>query len=265
MPSHDRCCMLRNVVSGRNASESLRALRLYVRYAGRRFPNYRLYQSFVRGMHGIEIGGPSKLFRSRLPLYPVIDRLDAVNFAHRTIWEGDLKAGRRFRYYGERTGRQRIADATDLSPLASGSYDFVLSSNCLEHVANPLKALAEWRRVLRERGALVLVLPNQVYNFDHCRPVTAFRHLLDDLHRDVDETDLTHLDEILALHDLSLDPPAGTLESFKARSLDNFKNRALHHHVFDLPLIKQVLLHSGFEVLHCGAAHKDLFALATRR
>jgi SAM-dependent methyltransferase len=216
-------------------------------------------------MHGIEIGGPSKLFRSRLPLYPVIDRLDAVNFAHRTIWEGDLKAGRRFRYYGERTGRQRIADATDLSPLASGSYDFVLSSNCLEHVANPLKALAEWRRVLRERGALVLVLPNQVYNFDHCRPVTAFRHLLDDLHRDVDETDLTHLDEILALHDLSLDPPAGTLESFKARSLDNFKNRALHHHVFDLPLIKQVLLHSGFEVLHCGAAHKDLFALATRR
>ncbi|MGO8856268.1 MAG: class I SAM-dependent methyltransferase [Steroidobacteraceae bacterium] len=248
-----------------SAFDYLRALRLYLRYTGRRFPKYRLYQSVVRGRHGIEIGGPSKLFRSRLPLYPVINHLDGVNFSHRTIWEGDCKSGRHFRYYGERMGQQFIADATDLSPLASESYDFVLSSNCLEHVANPLKALAEWRRVLRQGGALVLVLPNQVTNFDHRRPVTAFSHLLDDLHRDVDEADLTHLDEILALHDLSLDPPAGTLENFKARSLENFKNRALHHHVFDLPLIDQVLLHAGFEVLNCGAAHKDLFALATRR
>ncbi len=60
---------------------------------------------------------------------------------------------------------------------------------------------------------------------------------------------MTHLNEILELHDLSMDPPAGTLEQFKARSLKNLENRALHHHVFDIDLLTEMFAYFNVDVL----------------
>jgi len=52
---------------------------------------------------------------------------------------------------------------------------------------------------------MLLILPDKRFTFDHKRAVTTFNDLIDDFVRDIDETDLTHLDEILSLHDLSMD------------------------------------------------------------
>jgi SAM-dependent methyltransferase len=227
-----------------------------------RLPVKKMYRPLVEGMRGIEVGGPSTVFRTALPLYRFVGQLDGVNFATDTIWEGHLDSATPFAYSASGTGRQYIADATDLHEVPTATYDFLLSSNCLEHVANPIKALVEWRRVLRPRGTLVLVLPNQKSNFDHRRPVTAMDHLLDDFAKNTAEDDLTHLDEILALHDLSMDPPAGNLAQFRERSLQNFENRTLHHHVFDMPLIAQMLDYLEFEMLDATTTRTDFFALA---
>jgi hypothetical protein len=61
-----------------------------------------------------------------------------------------------------------------------------------------------------------------------------------------------------------MDPPAGDLEHFKERSLKNFQNRTLHHHVFDVPLIEQVLDHVGLEIVDMTTTKTDFFALATK-
>lgn len=236
----------------------------FLKYAQWRLP-FRQYRSFVENKHGVEVGGPSAVFRTVLPVYEFVGRLDGVNFSTDTIWEGRLESGENFNYYKNRTGHQFIADATDLSDIASESRDFLLSSNCLEHVANPLKALSEWKRVIKPGGALILVLPNKDSNFDHRRPCTTFEHLLDDFNGDVGEDDLTHLEEILALHDLPMDPPAGDLEHFRQRSLKNFENRTLHHHVFDVPLIEKVLDHVGFEILDVTTTRTDFFALGRKK
>ncbi|MCV7442343.1 class I SAM-dependent methyltransferase [Mycobacterium paraense] len=236
----------------------------FLKYAQWRLP-FRQYRSFVENKHGVEVGGPSALFRTVLPVYEFVGRLDGVNFSTDTIWEGRLESGENFNYYKNRTGHQFIADATDLSDIASESRDFLLSSNCLEHVANPLKALTEWKRVIKPGGALILVLPNKDSNFDHRRPFTTFEHLLDDFNGDVGEDDLTHLEEILALHDLPMDPPAGDLEHFRQRSLKNFENRTLHHHVFDVPLIERMLDHVGFEILDVTTTRTDFFALSRKK
>lgn len=143
-------------------------------------------------------------------------------------------------FYLKRKHKQFVSDGTDLSNLEDGTYDFVISSNCLEHIANPLKALNEWLRILKPDGHILIVVPNSITNFDHARPVTTIEHLLDDYKNGPDERDLTHLVEILKLHDLSMDKPAGTLENFKQRSLDNFNNRALHHHVFYMDLLTSI-------------------------
>jgi len=229
-----------------------------------RIPDSEVYLRHVAGKQGIEIGGPSVLFKTTLPLYQRVGSLDGVNFSNQTTWEGTLVPGTTFRYFGDRLGQQFIADATDLAQLKDATYDFVLSSNCLEHVANPIKALTEWRRILKPNSALILVLPNKDSNFDHRRPITSFEHLLEDFNNEISEKDLTHLNEILSLHDLSMDPPAGSLENFKMRSLDNYRNRTLHHHVFDLDLMRLMLQHVGFEVIQTSRTARDFFALGTR-
>lgn len=234
------------------------------RLAKRSHPEATLFVAKVQGRSGVEIGGPSSLFRLDLPLYAAVKDLDGVNFSNQTLWEGTLHSGQTFIFRQGSMGRQYIADATDLSDIPAGYYDFVLSSNCLEHVANPLRALAEWRRVLKPGGTMVLAVPRKEGNFDHRRSVTAFNHILDDFKGNVGEDDLTHLDEILSLHDLSLDPEAGGFDAFRARSLDNLHNRALHHHVFDLELARETVAFSGFEVMHGVSTAKDHVVLACK-
>jgi SAM-dependent methyltransferase len=235
-----------------------------VKYSPFRLPIRQKYRSFVENKYGIEIGGPSALFKTVLPLYQFVGGLDGVNFSTDTVWEGSIEAGNNFKYYYKRSGHQFIADATDLSEIATARYDFLLSSNCLEHVANPIKALTEWKRLIKDDGVLILVLPNKESNFDHRRPFTKFEHLEEDFTRDVGEDDLTHLDEILALHDLPMDAPAGDPDQFRERSLKNFHNRTLHHHVFDVQLIEQLLDYVRFEILDMTTTKSDFFALAKK-
>jgi SAM-dependent methyltransferase len=118
----------------------------------------------------------------------------------------------------------------------------------LEHSANPLKALREWLRLLKPGGTLFLVLPHREGTFDHRRPVTPLRHLVEDFEQQMGEDDLTHLPEILQLHDLRRDPEAGGFETFKARSERNRENRGLHHHVFDTRRVVELLDHVGVQI-----------------
>jgi len=234
---------------------------LALRYGWKQLPTAKLYLECFRGATGIEIGGPSLFFQYIVPLYPVVTKLDGVNFSSQTMWEGKIQKGEHFNYYKDKVGFQFISEASDLSEIKTGSYQFLISSNCLEHVANPLKALQEWIRVVSPGGYLFLVLPKKSSNFDHRRPITLFEHLLDDYQNNTSEHDLTHLDEILALHDLTRDQAAGSQENFKKRSLENFSNRGLHHHVFDLPLIEQMFKHFGVSMIQSDTTETDYVAL----
>lgn len=222
----------------------------------------------TRARTGLEIGGPSTLFGTEgaLPVYTQVLRIDNVNFATETAWEHGLRDGGAFQFSPKRApGTQFLREATALTGLPDSSYDFVLSSHCLEHVANPLAALKEWFRITRPGGWLVLALPDPRRTFDHRRPVTTFEHLLEDYEHGTREDDLTHLDEILALHDLHRDLAAGSLDQFRARSMQNEKNRCLHHHVFDLSLIRTILAETGWLVLQTEKARPlHLLALAQK-
>ena len=206
----------------------------------------------VRDQKGLEIGGPSRVFRKRgiLPVYSQAACVDNVNFARHTAWETDLQAGGTFEFCpGQRPGRQFICEASALQGMADASYDFVLSSHCLEHLANPLAALREWRRVTKDGGHLVLILPDPEHTFDHRRPVTTLAHLQKDFANSNGENDRTHIPEVLSLHDLRRDPKAGTARDFQARTLSNADNRCMHHHVFDLQLMREALQETHWRVM----------------
>jgi len=134
-----------------------------------------------------------------------------------------------------------VVDAAAIRSLPSDTYDFVLSSHNIEHLANPIAAMGEWLRVLRDGSYLVLVVPHKDGTFDHRRPITALSHLIEDYDACTAEDDTTHLAEILDLHDLTKDPSVSSLAEFREIAIRNATERRLHHHVFDTRLVMQLL------------------------
>ena len=210
------------------------------------------YRTRLHSKRALEIGGPSPMlaFDGQIPIYDVLGSLDNILYSSSTIWAGEVHEGNTFLYHhGKEPGTQIICDATDLRPIKDASYECVLACHCLEHIANPLHALAEWRRVLKDDGLLLLVLPHKDGTFDWRRPATPLPHMIEDYENAVGEEDLTHLPEILELHDLSKDKEAGTKEEFRERCLANHINRAMHHHVFDTMTALVTVNHAAFKVV----------------
>jgi SAM-dependent methyltransferase len=205
-------------------------------------------RAHLQGKSGLEFGGPSSIFSTNhlIPVYDIVSAIDTCNFAQRTIWT----AGHDQLRFGSRLGRQVIAEACDVSEIADGSYDFVAASHVLEHMANPLRALQEWRRILKPSGTILVVVPHKDGTFDHRRPFTTLDHIKADFESNVTEADLTHLNEILELHDLELDPPAGSPGQFRDRCLQNLSKRAMHHHVFSPELLIEMFSFLGMKVLN---------------
>lgn len=213
---------------------------------------FSLIKGLIAEKRGLEIGGPTRLFKrwNWLPIYRAVGNLDNCNFSNSTRWEGNIQGGLTYNFDRKHCpGRQYILEITDLNAISSETYDFVLSSHVLEHTSNPLKALIETKRVLKNDGALILVLPHKDAFFDHKRPVTTMNHLLEDFSNGVSEADLTHLPEILAYHDLDRDPLAADCKTFRNRSALNAENRCLHQHVFDTLLTTKIVDWLGMEIL----------------
>ena len=118
-----------------------------------RAQSFSQWRGLFAGKRGLEIGGPSRTFENGrdLPVYPILAELDNCLFAASTVWVPETRQGRNFRFdAGRRLGYQHVCDGTELREVSAGQYECVLSCHSLEHIANPLKALKEWSRVLME-------------------------------------------------------------------------------------------------------------------
>lgn len=216
----------------------------------------------LAGATALEPGGPSALFErdGPLPVYPLLAALDTLDYSERTLWSqaGDELA--------VRPRARLIGEARRIGGVADGAYDALLGSHVLEHIADPLGALAEWQRVVRPAGHVLLVLPHREGTFDHRRPITSLEHLRTDRDRGVGEDDLTHLPEVLELHDLARDPGAPSREVFERRCRENAATRAMHHHVFDSRAAVAMCREAGLEVLGLRPRRPhDIFCLCRVR
>lgn len=231
-----------------------------------RIKEYNNIKDYFDNKNGMEIGGPSKAFSSDgyIPVYDIMETLDGVNFSETTVWTGNINTDKGYTINGKTVGKLYITDATDLNQINNETYDFILSCNNIEHIANPIKAMEQWIQKLKKNGVLVIIAPRKNVNFDHRRKTTKFAHLLEDYNNNIAEDDLTHFDEILELHDLSKDRPAGTFEQFRERSLKNYENRCLHHHVFDIKILEQMCVHFDLTIILMKKEKRDYTIVAKK-
>jgi SAM-dependent methyltransferase len=193
---------------------------------------------------GVEIGGPSSTGNI---IYMNATCMDNVIFSKDTVWSNHTDE---YYYYYNKKGKVIINDAVNITHVANECYDFVFSSHSLEHIANPLKAVNVWLRIIKNGGYISIIVPEKSVCFDHKRNYSQFTTLLSQYEKNVGEDDLSTLPEILMNHDLSMDPPAGNLETFTIRSLNNFNNRCLHHYVYNDELLQKICSYFKCEFIY---------------
>lgn len=133
-----------------------------------KFPESKIAHQWLDGLKGIEIGGSSHN-PFAIPGCINVD-CEATN-GHKD---------REVELCGERLPIDVIADGDDL-PFADSSYDFVINSHVIEHMPDPIRAIEEWIRVVRDNGFILFVVPTRDMNPDDRKyPYTTVDHLIDD-------------------------------------------------------------------------------------
>lgn len=124
----------------------------------RRIKDSNFIRKYFTG-NGLDIGGkpdPLSLYRELFPLV-------------KSIQTWDLEDG----------------DGQTLSTVGDNMFDFVHSSHCLEHLVDPTEAIANWLRVVREGGYVIVTVPDEdlyeqgyfpsIFNRDHKWTFTIYK------------------------------------------------------------------------------------------
>lgn len=129
-------------------------------------------------------------------------------------------------------------DTEGLSQLESSSFDGLVASHVIEHVANPLEVLAEFSRVLRVGGRLLLVVPDRSRTFDAVRTPTPFSVPLTKYRAGVTEVDEASIREFCeAIYNQPPIHPREVREWYNPRLLDAarfalHRRRSIHVHAW---------------------------------
>ena len=150
------------------------------------------------------------------------------------------------KFFEEENKVDYLLDATNLKFAKDNSIDFIVSSHLLEHISNPIKAILEWKRVLRNKGIIYLAVPNKKYTFDHKRNRTTLNHLIDDFKNNTPPEDTTYIEEFIQNYDE--DMGVQNREELRSFIQENIQTN-IHHHVWIGKDLKELFNYLGLEIL----------------
>jgi SAM-dependent methyltransferase len=129
------------------------------------YPESALAHRYLDGLKGLEIGaGAANPFG--------LDTLSVDFVPHYLEPSGPT--------HGVRPGVKLDAIACgDILPFKDACFDFVVTSHVIEHFFDPIRALKEWRRVVRPGGYLFVIVPHKERTFDKARPRTPLAELIE--------------------------------------------------------------------------------------
>ena len=120
-----------------------------------------------------------------------------------------------------------LDDAETLATVAPASFDFLVSAHVVEHMRNPIRALVNWLRTVRDGGLVYLIVPDKRRTFDKLRVRTTLEHMVLDYEQPSIERDFEHyLDYALFVHHAMTDQAIP--EATRLRDT----NFSIHFHVF---------------------------------
>jgi ubiquinone/menaquinone biosynthesis C-methylase UbiE len=133
-----------------------------------------------------------------------------------------------------------VANAETLTMIKDHSLDFVIACHLLEHIPDPIAAIAEWLRVLKDGGILYLAVPNRCCNeYDFQRTSVALDHVIKDFEvKDRDKKE-EHWHEFVRVVE-GIRPEDPQFEPV-LRQEYRAKDSRIHMHTFDAALLEGIL------------------------
>jgi SAM-dependent methyltransferase len=120
-----------------------------------------------------------------------------------------------------------IDDAETLGTVADGRFDFLVAAHVIEHMRDPIGALLQWMRVVRDGGLVYLVVPDKRRTFDQPRVRTTLAHLVLDHQQPSAERDFEHfLDYAVFVHRAMIDQAIEEATRLRDTGF------SIHYHVF---------------------------------
>lgn len=133
------------------------------------------------------------------------------------------------------------------------TYDIIISSHTVEHIANPIKILKLWKKLLNSNGIMIHILPEKSRTSDYLRPITMFKKLKLKYINKTDEDDNSEIPEILqyigncCTWNKNILLTEEEISTQKEQLMYYFNNpsiikktRPLHHHVYDFSLLSEL-------------------------
>jgi SAM-dependent methyltransferase len=114
------------------------------------FKEHALAHQLLDGKEGIEIGGSS---------HNSFGLAGSINIAPKDGFEFYKQA--QIDLVGTFAEVDIWGTAEDMPEIPDHSQDYVISSHVFEHLPNPLKALREWVRVLKDGGIIFMIVPQR--------------------------------------------------------------------------------------------------------
>lgn len=155
-----------------------------------------------------------------------------------------------------------IANGETLESIEDRSQDFIVANHFLEHCQNPLLAIENMFRVLKQSGILYIALPDKRYSFDIARPITPYEHLVQDYIQGGEISRNEHLEEWVKLVNHVTD------EHEIRRQIEDLirTDYSIHFHVWTQSEMIELILHLKkqfeFEVeLICRNINEMIFVL----
>jgi len=202
----------------------------------------------------LEIGGPTLLFTSCYPyhIYNLFNEIDNFNLYNLKDSFISIKSSNDNNIYNNMY--------TELSQI-NKKYDILISSHCIEHMANPIKTLNMYKTLLKDTSYILTILPNKSEFWDSIRPTTTMKHLIQDYISNIEENDNTHEEENLAVaHPYKINcnhPDKPNNISYEEMIKNNVNYRLMHHHCFDLQLCIDFHEYLNFETMACFVPSDD--------
>jgi SAM-dependent methyltransferase len=209
--------------------------------------------ALARNASALEIGGPTTdiggLYTLNWASVDIVNWSEQDNAVTRVATAGTDPAASGSAFYadGRFLGRLRVGDGGRLEHVADGSYDVVMAYHVLEHFADPLRALATWRRVLKPGGYFVVSVPWAENTYDRDVSVSTIYDLIlahaDTADSSDDPEVLRRLERrVTAYHrlvDLDMCPFCSD-DLTTARRLKGY-----HWHAWDLSLLQEAMACAG--------------------
>ncbi len=135
-----------------------------------------------------------------------------------------------------------LSDSESFPTVEDDTFDFLIANHVLEHLTDPIRALTEWHRILKDDGLAMVTLPDKRYTFDVDRRRTPLSHLVADSHNTLAPR-LKNFEHLVdwATHVEGFTPGS---KQWKDWIEDRFENGfAVHNHVWVLQDILHLLLY----------------------